>query len=66
MTFRPSGYVTVNGVNSNDLFFVVEATKIESLLLSFGDVKIMKRMNGRNVFLGCWAWSEQYHFQRGV
>ena len=40
MTFRPSGYVTVNGVNSNDLFFVVEATKIESLLLSFGDVKI--------------------------
>lgn len=66
MTFRPSGYVTVNGVNSNDLFFVVEATKIESLLLSFGDVKIRKRMNERNVFLGCWAWSEQYHFQRGV
>lgn len=53
MTFRPSGYVTVNGVNSNDLFFVVEATKIESLLLSFGDVKIRKRMNGRSVFLGC-------------
>ena len=66
MTFRPSGYVTVNGVNSNDLFFVVEATKIESLLLSFGDVKIRTRMKGRNVLLGCWAWSEQYHFQRGV
>lgn len=31
-------------------FLVVEAAKIEFLLLSFGDVKIRKRMNGRYVF----------------